>query len=588
MNSSAVLPPAGDIDAVLNECPIKEDHEFSGFFRRRHDAEPDRGWDLLQSLYSFNFRPADAAEPFGPQSVIGDRRSMIPSDLTDEQLVALASTLDQIGDPEYRARILDVLWLRRRDPTAARAAVDAYLQSGSRLEDPEHWVQSLHRYERALRLASQVEVKGELPKKVLRHLEARVLHYDGSDSLYFTAKSLELLADFAFGDLRPLAEIAGRVAQASRSVGNFDRARTYFAVQARLLKAAKDPAAAETARVERAECLSEEAKVRQRAGGAIAAHHFLQQAVSEFRERPSLRGRLPELQRRLAAAGEAALQEMKPISVEIDISGPVKVSQQAVTGLSIEDALFTFATLIPLINPAKLREEALAHISAHPLQALIDAQMFDAAGRHVGTRPSISTTDPEQQEAAVVGFMEELARHHRGPYVAGYIVPALRQVLEEHDIEESTLDALIGDSPLIHPDRKALFLRGLIAGFRWDFVTALHLLIPQVEQGLRTMLNDQGVVARNMSADGIEEVWSYERILSHSISATTLGASLIYELQSLLVARLGANFRNLVAHGLLSADAFESETALYLWWLLLRLIALPSAKMTAFIERFKQ
>jgi tetratricopeptide (TPR) repeat protein len=270
MNSSAVLPPAGDIDAVLNECPIKEDHEFSGFFRRRHDAEPDQGWDLLQSLYSFNFRPADAAEPFGPQSVIGDRRSMIPSDLTDEQLVALASTLDQIGDPEYRARILDVLWLRRRDPTAARAAVDAYLQSGSRLEDPEHWVQSLHRYERALRLASQVEVKGELPKKVLRHLEARVLHYDGSDSLYFTAKSLELLADFAFGDLRPLAEIAGRVAQASRSVGNFDRARTYFAVQARLLKAAKDPAAAETARVERAECLSEEAEVRQRAGAAIA------------------------------------------------------------------------------------------------------------------------------------------------------------------------------------------------------------------------------------------------------------------------------------------------------------------------------
>jgi hypothetical protein len=67
-----------------------------------------------------------------------------------------------------------------------------------------------------------------------------------------------------------------------------------------------------------------------------------------------------------------------------------------------------------------------------------------------------------------------------------------------------------------------------------------------------------------------------------------LGASLIYELQSLLVARLGANFRNLVAHGLLSADAFESETALYLWWLLLRLIALPSAKMTAFIERCKQ
>jgi hypothetical protein len=588
MNSSALLPPVGDIEAALIDCSIKEDHEFAGCFGRRHQAEPDRGWDLLQALYSFNFRAGNSAEPFGPQSVMGNQRSMIPTDLADEQLAALNATLDAVTDPEYRARILDVLWLRRRDASAARGAVEAYIQSGSRLEDPDNWVPSMHRYERALRLASQVETKRDLPKRVLRHLEARVLHYNGSDPLYFTAKSLELLADSAFGDLRPLAEIAGRVAQASRAASNFHRARTYFAVQARLLKGAKDPDAAEAARVARAECLVEEAQNREQGGAAIAAHHFLQQAVNEFRERPSLRGRLPELQRRLAAAGEAALKEMRPISVEIDISGPVKASQAAVTGLSLEDAFFTFATLIPLVDPSRLREEALAHISAHPLQSLIDAQMFDAAGRHVGTRPSISATDTAQQEAAVAGFMEELVRHHRTPYVAGYIVPAMHRVLDEHDIDETTLDSLIGDSPLIEADRKALFLQGLIAGFRWDFVTALHVLIPQVEHGLRKLLDDQGVTPRNISADGVEEVWSYERILSHAITTRTLGASLVFELQSLLVARLGANLRHLVAHGLLSAPSFGSETALYLWWLLLRLIALPTSNMTAFIERRRQ
>src|SRR5438477_631080 len=65
----------------------------------------------------------------------------------------------------------------------------------------------------------------------------------------------------------------------------------------------------------------------------------------------------------------------------------------------------------------------------------------------------------------------------------------------------------------------------------------------------------------------------------------TLGPALVYELQSLLAARLGANFRNLIAHGLLSAEALRSETAFYLWWLFLRLIALPTPKMTAFVER---
>jgi hypothetical protein len=71
-------------------------------------------------------------------------------------------------------------------------------------------------------------------------------------------------------------------------------------------------------------------------------------------------------------------------------------------------------------------------------------------------------------------------------------------------------------------------------------------------------------MARNMSPDGVEEVWSYERILGHEVTMRTLGAGLVYELQSLLVARLGANFRNLVAHGLLSFDALRGETAFYL------------------------
>ncbi|TMQ03321.1 MAG: DUF4209 domain-containing protein, partial [Deltaproteobacteria bacterium] len=89
----------------------------------------------------------------------------------------------------------------------------------------------------------------------------------------------------------------------------------------------------------------------------------------------------------------------------------------------------------------------------------------------------------------------------------------------------------------------------------------------------------------NIDADGVEDVWPYERILGHEVTVKTLGLALVYELQSLLVARLGANFRNLIAHDLLSPDALRSETAFYLWWLLLRLIALPTPKMATFVER---
>jgi hypothetical protein len=564
---------------------MKEDHEFSVLFRKRHADEPDKGWNLLQAVFEFLFQPSNASEPFAPMMVWDGKRSMIPSDLKEDELAALESTVDGVADPEYRARILDVLWLLRRDASRARSAVEAYLQSGSRLEDPRHWVACMHRYERAVRLARQVEAKGELLKTVLHHLEARVLHYNGSDPLYFTQKALELLAEFSFGEFEALAEIAGRMAQDARGARNFDRARGHYTVQARLLKAANLIEGAEAARVAKAECWADEAHHREQGGSSIAAHHFWEQAIKAFRERPALRGRVPEIRRRLAAAGEAALGEMTRHSVEIDLTEPIAATRKAMTSLSLEDAFLTFATLIPLTDPAKLRQEAIEYIREHPLQSLHDAQMFDAAGRKVGTRPAASPTNAQAQEAAVTGFMEHLARLHRMPLSAGYLAPALRTLVDEHDIDEATLEALIGDSPLIREDRKPLFIQGLQAGFRWDFPTALHLLIPQVENGLRKMLNDQGVLARNITADGIEEVWSYERVLSHEVTRRTLGAPLVYELQSLLVERLGANLRNLVAHGLLSADALRSETAFYLWWLLLRLITLPTSKMTSFVER---
>jgi uncharacterized protein DUF4209 len=42
----------------------------------------------------------------------------------------------------------------------------------------------------------------------------------------------------------------------------------------------------------------------------------------------------------------------------------------------------------------------------------------------------------------------------------------------------------------------------------------------------------------------------------------------------LLVESGCANFRNLLAHGLLEYGAFFSETAKYIWWLILRLCVL--------------
>lgn len=585
--SKVNLPTADEIITAIAAIDEKEDHDLASDFRIRSETSPEADWRLLYDIFNFHFRPNDPVEPFAPMVIMDGRRSMIPTDLTDNQIEDLCAIFSSVDDPEFQSRVGDVLWLRKRDPIAARVAVEAYLRSGTRLEDPQHWTKSMGRYERALRLARQVEPKGELPKKVLAHIENRVLHYGGSDPLYFTHKALNLLSEFRFGDYSKLAEIAGSIASGSRADGNFDRARRYYDVQAKLLRLAKNNDAAEAARIASAETFVEEAEARETGGSAIAAHAFWQDAIRAFRDRPSLRDRVPELRKRLAAAGKQTLKEMKRVSHDIDIRELVEQTEELFRGLPTDDALLKFATYNRLINQTTLRAEVLKSTEEHPFQSLVASSIYDEGGRKIAVRPALVGASEKDQEIAIEGFMDQDARISRGLAVAGVLAPAMRVILSEHEIDEQFIQQLIEDSGFIPEDRLPLFVEAILNGFRWNFSTALHLFVPQAENGLRHILEQFGEIPRNIDADGVEEVWGLEKTLAHPIIQERLGDDFLFELQSLLAGRLGPNIRNSLAHGLLSPAALKGESAFYLWWLLFRLVVMPTSAMHAYVERLK-
>lgn len=579
------FPSAEDISSVIAACEKKYDFHLSRAFGERSVVKGD-GWHILQQVFNFHFKPRQLLEPFGPMMVGDGKRTMIPADLSDEHLQELQATFEDIDEPEYRARIGDVLWLRRKDPNAARIAVGAYLQAGKNLEHPEKWTASMERYERAVRLARQIDSKGELPKAVLSHLESRVIAYNGSDPLFFSYKALELLAEFRYGDFPALAEIAGHVAERSRADGDFRRARSYYEAQAKHLKLAKENGRSEASRVAAARSFVEEAEAREANGEYMAAHSFWGEAIRAFRDRSSLRGEIPELQRRYSNAGQRLRDEMSEISSdEIDISKYVNDSRTAVRDLPWEDAFYEFISLVPLINPSELRKSTEEGISKNPIHATIATNIYDASGRKVGVRPSAFTENKEEYEKAITGLMEQNASLHRQITVHANIAPASKQLTEDHYIDQKLFDSVLNDSALIPEERRELFYQAFVAGFQWDFLTALHILIPQVENSLRHVLEQHGVKPVNIDNDGIEEVWGIERLLSHPHIIQIIGEDFVFELRSLLVERLGPNLRNLFAHGALSPGGFRGETAFYLWWVILRLAAYPTAGMLAFLER---
>jgi hypothetical protein len=108
-----------------------------------------------------------------------------------------------------------------------------------------------------------------------------------------------------------------------------------------------------------------------------------------------------------------------------------------------------------------------------------------------------------------------------------------------------------------------------------DFVSAAHLLNPQLENTIRYVLSHRGVITSSINTEGIQEEFNLNRLLSLEQTIETFGVDTVFDLQGLLVERWGANLRNKVAHGLMSHAAFYSVDTVYFWGLMLRLCCLP-------------
>ena len=83
---------------------------------------------VAAKVCSFLFRPDNTEDPFGPQFQCSEGRTPIPKDLDDDELTKLQALTEHLPLIELKPRVLDVLWLRKRDPEVARRAIEVYVQ----------------------------------------------------------------------------------------------------------------------------------------------------------------------------------------------------------------------------------------------------------------------------------------------------------------------------------------------------------------------------------------------------------------------------------------------------------------------------
>jgi hypothetical protein len=196
-------------------------------------------------------------------------------------------------------------------------------------------------------------------------------------------------------------------------------------------------------------------------------------------------------------------------------------------------------------------------------------------GKVIGRQASIFSNDPTEVEEATRQNMFRHAEFYRLFKTQSIIEPARHQIILEHNPQLSDLIPVVYDNPFVPENREMIFAKGLLHGLEGDFVEAAHLLIPQIENSMRFLLRNRGVVTSSINSKGIQNERNLNDTLYTSEIEEIFGKDIIFDLQGLLVEKFGANLRHRMAHGLLDYSSFFNIHVSYLWALTLRLCCWP-------------
>lgn len=159
--------------------------------------------------------------------------------------------------------------------------------------------------------------------------------------------------------------------------------------------------------------------------------------------------------------------------------------------------------------------------------------------------------------------------------------PTLDIIRKGSFLTEKTIEEIVKRSPFIFPEKRKMWIRGLLAGVQGDFMIALFILSPLVEDFIRTILKyGYNVDTIHTNPDGQQMEKGLSTLINEPMIEKAIEKDLVYELNVLFCDNIGYNLRNNIAHGLVYDDLTESYISVYAWWFVFKLIFLSANCIT--------
>jgi hypothetical protein len=465
----------------------------------------------------------------------------------------LENRLDEIANPYLRARYADFLWQRKHRHEHARAAIEAHLAILEAYGEPGNHREAAESARRALWLAFALN-DAELVEVVVEAVTRVAEGWARPDSEAYSALPIieKILDNEQFSDAVILGRWANVLERGAQRENDHYLRRDFLSQLVRLLRRLGRPDEAQRIRIQIAQDLECEAQERQGESFLIAAKLY-QDALNAYVE-AGLPDKIQEMKLEMRRNYKRAEEtEFKTLSVEIPVD------------LASWDA--QVAEWLKLESP-----DALRHLAVYLIPD------WDAAARQtieLQETGSISqlmpfvTVDDGRPVSGTPGGAERELEHVRRNYrwYVGFSSSLLaRAVASFRDRGILSADSLVNaikDSPVFPEDKLEIIRRGFERYVDTDHISAIHVLVPHLEDCLRRFLGSFEVPTTSWREGKLREKPLTQILEAEEMEAVLrlVSPQLWRYLEHALVAETGLNLRNDVAHGLLRADELNGTNA---------------------------
>ena len=535
---------------------------------------------LLSNICSPMIDLESRNDPFQPFMTWGNKRSFLPIDLINEEILYLSSILDEDFPPILKARIADILWiyLKPKNKKHSEIAIENYISMDvfDDFFEPDVYVF----WERAVMLAKQTKNSSLIEK-----IKSKLLNEIDHPSTSWDFHLLKIIEIFDNTDLDKGLnhELAEKLLEKQKEFNHkqqFHIVEKYLELAAKLFKKSGNAEDSYKSLALLSQAIENHGDYRKNES-AMVANSFYKLAFQRYREIPNsyrstlqIDKKLDTVQEKITQSGLLITDELKLISTkEMDISDLQEHCANHVKGKQTAFESLLYFSGVSSCNFEGIWKSTENNINNFPTSSLFGATSVSPDGRKISSILPLALDGNNRDEVILKKAIKNFGIHMHLA-VEGCILPALNQIQKEHLFPKEFLIQLCKLSAIVPEKREILVANALYQGFEGDFGSAIHLLAPQVENMIRQRLKQNGLVTTHTAQNDIENEIGLSSLVNLDGAREILGDDLWFELQAVFTDSLSANLRNEVGHGLLDDETSNSLYSVYAWWMVLRLVIL--------------